>query len=607
MRGCVQKFEHRSEERKVIRKLLYITTIILTLAGCASEDYIGDQEIRRQNESGKPISLNLTAAPQTRSAKTGADAASDLNNNFVIWGDKTMNDNSTQTVFDNYQVNYVSGSENTTTSNSAGWEYVGYKNLPYGTGTRTGDTEPYTITLNNDGVAANATATGVEQTIKFWDYSASNYNFFAYSLGKGDNPETPASTTYAKASAMTTSGYTLSGSADQLKACYISNKKTVTPSGSSDKQVQLEFRNFASNVKIAFYEIVPGYSINNLQFYPDAGATTTAGTVPYLYAGSESLPTAGDYTISFDANGKAQVSAPTSDTHASNLAFGTALTYTADKEYQEAAGLNYIGRASNEATPTTAVTVLPNPDGTDLHLKVDYTLVSRDGYGETIHVTGATATVPAAYAKWQPNYSYTYLFKISDNTNGSTGQSILGLSPITFDAIVNVDPAGKQETITTVTNPSITTYQKGSDYATTNEYKAGTIYVVVTDGELKALTTGTGANAKLYKVTPEVEGTALYVTEASFAPDATKDANGNGITVAVVDASDLTQTNEIDADDSPDGKAVVFFEDTNSENIFKAVKFSALANSIYVFEYKYTDDDNNEKVLYKVIKVAPAS
>ena len=50
MRGCVQKFEHRSEERIVNRNLLYISTIILTLAGCASEDYIGDPETRIQNE-----------------------------------------------------------------------------------------------------------------------------------------------------------------------------------------------------------------------------------------------------------------------------------------------------------------------------------------------------------------------------------------------------------------------------------------------------------------------------------------------------------------------------------------------------------------------------
>jgi hypothetical protein len=552
----------------VNRKLLYISTIILTLAGCASEDYIGDQETRRQNENGKAISLNLTAAPQTRSAKTGAEAASDLNNNFVIWGEKTMSDNSTQTVFDNYQVNYLTNSANTTTSNSAGWEYVGYTSKK-----------------------------SVEQSIKFWDYSAAHYDFFTYSLGKGDTPNDLENTTYATASEMTTSGYTLSGSADQLKACYITNKETVIPSGSSSSQVQLEFMNFASNVKMAFYETMPGYSVKSLEFYPAVNGT--AGTVPYLYASTSSLPTAGTYTISFDTNGKAQVSAPASATNTTNLYFGTALTYTADKEYQEAAGLYYIGRSSDAATPTTAVTVLPNPNGTDLHLKINYILLTRDGLGETIHVTGATATVPAAYTQWKPNHSYTYLFKISDNTNGLTNPDVatkIGLSPITLDAVVNVGADGTQETVTTVTDPSITTYQKGSDYATTNEYKAGTIYVVVTTsaGTVATLTT---TNAKLYAVT--ADDVTPYFTEASFSPDATKDDNGNTINIEEVTAN-LTLTNKIAVNDSPDGKEISFGTD-------KIAKFTASENTIYVFEYTYTDNDSIEKILYKVIKVAPAS
>lgn len=100
--------------------------------------------------------------------------------------------------------------------------------------------------------------------------------------------------------------------------------------------------------------------------------------------------------------------------------------------------------------PADAVTVLPNPDGSELNLKVDYTLLSRDGNGEEIKVIGATATVPATFAKWQPNNSYTYIFKISDNTNGAVG-SIIGLRPITLDAVVNTDADGRQETVTTVT------------------------------------------------------------------------------------------------------------------------------------------------------------
>ena len=585
----------------------------MMMAACTSDDFVGDERLREANENGRPMSFNLTTAPQTRSQRTGSEAASDLNKNFVVWGDKTVN-STTQKVFGNYQVNFEMNSAGTTTTNSAGWEYVGYKNLPYGTTTQTGGT------LNTNGVASNATASGTGQTIKYWDYSASNYNFFAYSLGKGHTTtDVSPTTTYAKASAMTSAGYTLSGTGDQLKACYISNKKTITPSASSGTEVELQFLHFASNVKMAFYETIPGYSVKEVKFYSDGDNSTTAADAPCLFASSSVLPTAGTYTVSFDEmSGKAQVSNPADATKDSKLAFGTILTYTADRDYQENLGDNsikYIGRSLNQATPTEAVTVLPNPSGADLHLKVDYTLLSRDGNGEEIKVKGATATIPSTLAKWLPNSSYTYIFKISDNTNGAVG-SIIGLRPISLDAVLNVDAEGKQETVTTITNPSITTYQKGSDYATTDKYNAGkAIYIVVTTngGNVATLT---AANAKLYKAEVTVEtGSTALVTETVAAnaianPTGAKDANGNSMTVTPVGSSDtdvLSLTNEIAAADSPDGQAIVFHTPAANEDpvIHKAAMFTAAAG-IYVFEYTYTEGSETKKV-YKVIKVASGS
>ena len=76
-------------------------------------------------------------------------------------------------------------------------------------------------------------------------------------------------------------------------------------------------------------------------------------------------------------------------------------------------------------------------------LKIDYTLIATDGSGETITVRGATATIPAENTNWVSNKIYTYIFKISDSTNGSTGGSSTGLKPITFEAIVT-DIAGNE-------------------------------------------------------------------------------------------------------------------------------------------------------------------
>lgn len=107
-------------------------------------------------------------------------------------------------------------------------------------------------------------------------------------------------------------------------------------------------------------------------------------------------------------------------------------------------------------------------------IKCDYTLTAEDGHGETINVTGATAAIPAAYSKWEPNTRYTYLFKISENTNGTTGGSDdpAGLYPITFDAAVTEMTDKTEGTTTTFTAPSITTYQKGSVEGDTIKYVA---------------------------------------------------------------------------------------------------------------------------------------
>ena len=604
----------------MMRKNIFFAAVALVaLVNCTSDERIGGEAISPDSPQGGQgaIVFSTDSKGITRAGSTGADAAEVLNKNFVVFGTKTSS-GGTQTVFDNYQANFVTNSAHTTTSNSAGWEYVGYKNLPYGTTTASGGT------LNANGVASNATSSGIEQTIKYWDYSASKYDFFAYSLGKGVT--SGSNTTYAKASALRkddTNGYTytLSGTTAELSACYISDLLTMnsTAMNAANTQVSLQFQQLVSKLRIGLYEIIPGYSVKDVKFYPSA--TGTSGYEAYLYVTEGSLlPPEGTFTVTF-ANGKPQVAlAATGGGSGSetvkNVSFGKAQSKVdgnkwdnwASKEYREVADADtlFLGRTSSACTISEAQSVLPNPNGSKLNLKVDYTLVSRDGNGETIQVTGATATVPAEYAKWQPGYSYTYLFKISDNTNGTTGQNILGLSPITLDAVVNTGADGKQETITTVANPSITTYQKGSDYATTNEYKAGTIYVVVSNGTaVQELTVGDSGNAKLYTANVTLDsGKEANITEASVAnaianPTGAKDANENPMTITPVatDVTDkLTAITAIPADDAPHNEVVTV----------NGASFTATAGTTYVFEYTYTENSETKKA-YKVIKVAAGS
>lgn len=553
---------------------IFAASALVALASCSSNDFVGDESLLENSGSG---AIQFSSSTPTITRASGADAASDLNNNFVVYGYKTVS-SATQAVFDNYQANYVASSAKSTTTNSVGWEYVGYKNLPNGVTTNVGVTAFSALTGSGQ---ANENA--IDQSIKYWDFSASKYDFFAYSLGAG------STSTWAKATAMTQPGYSLEGDAAQLGACYISNKKTVVPSSTSATEVDLEFRSFNSKIQLGFYETIPGYSVKAVKFYPSADGAS--GETPSLYAASAVLPNGGKYNVTFDANGKAQVALETTTpapTTISKVDFDGTLAPYAGADYKEDnTSTVYLGRASNVATKTNEVKVLPNPSNVNaLNVKMDFTLVSRDGTGETIEMTGATAVIPAAYAMWLPNYKYTYLFKISDNTNAKTA-AITGLYPITLDAVITDAVDGSQETITTVDDPSITTYAKGTMVTANDEYKTNAnIYIVVDDG---TTTITPETNGKLYTATIEA-GAAQGITEETVknalvngteSPTGTwtvTDALGKNLVVTKTTGL-LSSITSIAASDAPNGVAIDV----------KGAKFTPASAGNYVFEYSASD------------------
>jgi hypothetical protein len=292
-----------------------------------------------------------------------------------------------------------------------------------------------------------------------------------------------------------------------------------------------------------------------------------------ISANSNGLPTNGTIQVFFPHVGNDNDSEQDYDKvagHVTPIAVAEGGTYTpyqgfgtlsnfATKQSYEAAD-SYLGRTLPTATFAGSsdadyyTTVFPVSSSDPLTLRVDYTLVSTDGSGETITVYGAKAVVPSTYIKWLPNYAYTYIFKISDNTNGWTSTATdtdpAGLFPITFDAVVTeaTVATGKQTTVTTVATPSITTYQQNHDYLTAtsaNEYKKSVgknIYVQVMDNrESSAVPVGATACTL-----PELSSTTSLLYEVSKA-DATEaevmDALVNRTTA--IDAANVTGRNTI--------------------------------------------------------------
>lgn len=504
-----------------MNKFFIAAASTLALASCSSDDFLGEIQGNEQNAATSAINFGGDTGKITRATSTGKTAAELLENNFVVVGfkgSKTDAANNEVYAFDHYNVNFKDGSAFSTESNRAGWEYVNQD-----------------MTVNGaDKSLAQSGAT--QQTIKYWDHSCASYDFIAFSMGKKDAASKYATPTHVDKDNLATAAYTLSGNVNTLSECYISDMKTVTESNYNKTSVSMSFRHLASKVRMALFEIVPGYVISDVKFYDATDDTATAnpeGTLIGNFNNSGTLtvffPTTGTDNASEKDYNKAHVkftasTAPGEDGVLTSKNFG-AVDYNNQAEGTISAGTTYLSQ--NAATPSYCgagyQNVLPSEGAASaITLRIDYKLTSVDGSKETINVKGATATVPAQYTEWKSGYAYTYIFKISQDTNGSTGGTSTGLTAISFDAVVVDDEAnGLQETITTVSDNSFTTYGYKDNKVTTN----GNEYVNGTDIYATVYSAGaTVAPQKLYTVTLE-SGATQTINEASVANALVKGTN----------------------------------------------------------------------------------
>ena len=410
-----------------MKKYYFVSAIAaLALASCANDDFLG--EVPGNNPSavnGKEISFSGEAGKTTRAGEAkGEAAATALSNKFVVFGTKTTTDEAT-TVYDHYNVQY---------KNSV-WEYKG---LNFNS-------------LNKQSDNAGSTT----QALKYWDYSASQYDFVAFSFGTATQG-TGVNDVEASQVNSTDYTYTLKGKIDNLVKCYIADRMTVKKSNFKDK-VSFTFHPLGTKVNIGLYEVIEGYSVKDVKFYKSAD-DKTPGDDPTLFADNATIPTGSEMEVikvSFDVNKNVKTDwVPASSTgSARQLATkgdeatvtnkATTITFEdlskVGAEGLEGGSKDYIGRANttgNISKPTNPKAILPCGKVGPLTLKVDYTLISTDGSGEEIKVTGATAKVDDIYTNWTANKSFTYIFKISKDTNGTTDGTTAGLYPIEFDSVI---------------------------------------------------------------------------------------------------------------------------------------------------------------------------
>ncbi|WP_440427025.1 hypothetical protein [Prevotella merdae] len=506
-----------------MRKYLIFAASALALASCSSDDFLGENPGNVQNAT-TAINFGGEAGKITRATSNEGTDVEKLDGQFKVYGVKNVN-GFWQRVFVNYSVWDVA--DKNTTSNTNGWEYVGKKGT---TGLGTGN-----ITLNGP----------EDQTIKYWDYSASEYNFVAGSPIDAFAYNTPhdatSGTKITDATVSKLAGHIYAneaGPALEANPVYIADPvKAKKDNNDYKKTVTFNFQRQQSMVRVGFYETIPGYTITDIKFYEADGTSATSNNV-ILTSDTE-----GYFVGGTNVSGKVTYDWTTATpsytfAYTDNTNLKKSKNWYAGKlgalENTSTAQVEYLyGTDKDMATATGYFTVLPTPALTNasaILIKCDYTLTADDHSGEVINVKGATAAIPAAFSKWEANTRYTYLFKISDNTNGTTGTpgstDPSGLYPITFDAVVQ---EVEQGTTTTVATPSITTYQDGSVVGNTIEYKTGkAIYATVaneTDGTLNELKTNSTeiGNVQVYKLSKERTEADLQIK--AIAKDEIKDAN----------------------------------------------------------------------------------
>lgn len=591
-----------------MNKFFIAAASALALASCSSDDFLGEIQGNEQNGATSAINFGGDTGKITRATTKGNAAAELLENNFVVVGFKGSNEdaaNNENYAFDHYNVNFKEGSAFSTESNRAGWEYVNQDMKVKGT-------EP---------AASLAQSGASQQTIKYWDHSCASYDFIAFSMGKKDAASKYATPTHVDKGHLKDAAYTLSGNVNTLSECYISDMKTVTEPNYNKTSVSMSFRHLASKVRMALFEIVPGYVISDVKFYTDTEATSTTtnpeGTLIGKFNNSGTLtvyfPTTGTKHATEKDYNKAHVKF-TASTVAGEVGVLTskkfgAVNYNNQAEGTISAGTTYLSQ--NAATPSYCGTgyqnVLPSEGAASaITLRIDYKLTSVDGSNETINVKGATATVPAQYTEWKSGYAYTYIFKISQDTNGSTGGTSTGLTAISFDAVVVDDEAnGLQETITTVSDNSFTTYGYKDNKVTTNgnEYVNGTdIYATVyvpAAGETAAKTV---APQKLYTVTLE-SGATQTINEASVANALEKGSNDTAKKTWTV--TDYAGKKMI-VTETADGFATTVTEVPAGPGYtlkVNALKWTGVATDPATETYYAVEYDNGTKKSYKIVKV----
>lgn len=447
-----------------MKKIFYVAATAAMLASCSTDFDLS--EVFGSGGTSETIGFQVQKGNNVTRATSLQDAG---HYNFGVFGYKESD--KVNPIFPDYLVGYFNedlgyqksgttwGDKPGVEDSTSYWMYEGLGNEEY-FGTYAGQALTRFYQSNND-----------KQYLKYWDKSATHTCFYAYAPYVGTETTT-ARVTYVDGVAQEATGsdtYVLNipdgtlvaGYDDPTKYEFMYASKKVS-AADYGHDVSLDFKRLVAKVNIKFWEDIPGYKVRIIGLKEgkdsvyaaaaihknsDTGVDPTPTYKPYGYR-------AGKY---YTKNGvKIKFDSSTAAADKILQYVGTTATNTTPLQFavptESAIGTNRYMAAKSAtdyyAIPKgTSTRVLKskddqnnikyenfpaNPSGTEwgdvadadlaktgFTFHVSYELTAEDS-GERIVVRNATVHVPYDYCYWKANTHYTYIFKITKNSNGST-------------------------------------------------------------------------------------------------------------------------------------------------------------------------------------------
>ena len=399
-----------------MKKTVFLAAAAIALASCSSDELVNSTAGDMNGES--PIAFSVEKKNITRGTKF-----EELQRyNFGVWAYKVKGTES-QLVMSNYLVGYSDGvgtgydnsavekstwnaSTDDVYDHKSPWFYEKLGNLEY---SYSGDKNFF----------KTSESVNQYQYLRYWDLAYTNTNFYAYA------PYKATGVGYADGKITVENGAQTAGYDDNSKTEFLyAGYKALN---SDKKDVLLQFYHLGAKVNLQFYEDIPGYKVEIIDVKEDksgiqATPATKSGTT---YTKADYYTTCGA-TINYNDNMEPTATVSHVDDAANKSNKNLIFNLPSNTEIPQAGASTPQDYA--KSTTTYYAVAQPTTSEVGFTFHVSYKIIAEDN-GEEITVHDARVYVPAKsvsgetttyIAAWQPNTAYTYTFKITKESTGTT-------------------------------------------------------------------------------------------------------------------------------------------------------------------------------------------